>query len=364
MKIFKITAALLFALSPAVQTFGLTVTVTPPQVSENQTAVNDAAKQLEADIMSRFGNVSGRPKKFAKANADSASYTSHVATQRGYTDYEHFAFTLGGMAGFQSPSLSFSDFDDFHNNLDDSMKDRGDVETGFSTQFAMQLGLKASFISDNLYLGAKFGMMKFKLSRKQEKDYKYSMFTFGLTGNYVLFNSMSTESGAVRWRGVNFGTGFIYQTSKMKYIASPEFAYASAQGSGDSYLYLQAEDLRLKYNIDSKNLTIPFELTTALRLLHRVNFTAGIGADFVVGKTEVTLGMEGGNIRTGGYNITVNEPGRLQVEGGSVSVNPSVIKPKIIGGIGIDISGVIIDVPFTLYYGNGLNVGITLGFIW
>jgi len=350
MKIFKVMVALLFVLSTVVQTFALTVKVDAPQVSGNQSGANAAAGVLENKIGDLIKNVNDKPKKFAKANANSASYANHVATQRGYTDYEYFAFTLGGMAGFQLPSSSFSDI----RGLGDNLREKGDVEVGASAQFALQLGLRAWPISDNLYLGAKIGMMKFKLEPNDKNDFKYNTFMIGLTGNYLLLDNTSIGFGFVRWRGVNFGTGLIYQVSDTKYTMGLD----SVSSGGPIDLSV---DPRLKYSMDSKNITIPLELTTALRLLYCINLTVGIGADFAFGKTDVKLGMEGDIGVTGD---TVTKPGRLQVEGGT-GANPGVIKPKFMGGIGIGVSDVIIiDVPFTLYVGSGFDVGITLGTVW
>ncbi|MCL1911980.1 MAG: hypothetical protein FWG13_07235, partial [Leptospirales bacterium] len=117
----------------------------------------------------------------------------------------------------------------------------------------------------------------------------------------------------------------------------------------------------LNYKMSSKIVTIPLELTTALRLLYCTNFTVGFGADLVMGKTDVKFGMDGGLKLTGG---TATTPGRIEVAGGTKS-SPSIVKPKLMAGIGIGIvDALVIDMPLTVYWGSGFDIGITIGTVW
>jgi len=354
MKFFKIAIALLFVLSAAVQTFAVTVTVTPPQMSGgvNQTDVDNASAILGTNISNQLNRVNDT-KKFLEANANSISYSNHVATQRGYTDYDWFALTLGWMMGAQLPSSSYGDV----RGLDGNIQDKGDVGTALTNQFAVQLGLKAWFISDDLYLGAKIGSFKYEVKPNSRNKFKYNAFLFGLTGNYMLFNKTSLGFGVIKWRGLNFGTGLIYQTTDNKYTMKVRDI---TPGTFNTTV-VNVENPHLRFSMDSKIVTIPLELTTALRLLYCVNFTLGIGADFAMGKTDMSLSMDGDiKVNSG----AINTPGRLNVRGGN-DASPGFVKPKIMGGIGISIGdALVIDIPFTRYLGNGFDFGITLGTVW
>ncbi|MCL1911981.1 MAG: hypothetical protein FWG13_07240 [Leptospirales bacterium] len=343
MKFFKTAAALIFVLSAAVQTFALDVIITPPSGA----TWGDAIDILKSAVEERLND----PKKFTKANANAASYANHVATQRGYAGYDYFAFTFGAMAGAQLPSSNYDDLKD----LNDSIRNEGDAQIGLSTQFAVQLGIKAWFISDDLYLGFKIGQAKINFSEGENK-FKYGTFMFGLVANYMLLNRMSVGYGAVRWRGLNFGTGLIYQNSDTKYTMKLGGDQLSGTG-GSPPVILTVTDPYLEYKMNSKIATIPLELTTALRLLYCVNFTAGFGADLSMGKTDVRLGMDG-EVDDG------TDPGKIEVTG-KVKSSPSIIRPKIMAGIGIGIAdAIVIDVPLTLYWGNGFDIGITIGTVW
>ncbi|MCL1910662.1 MAG: hypothetical protein FWG13_00450 [Leptospirales bacterium] len=356
MKIFRAAAALLFVLSAAVQTFALDVTVTPPQISG---APALGGTNLENRIMEQLSGINDKPKKFTKANANAASYANHTATQRGYTDYEYFALTVGAMAGAQVSTFSSDDF----TGLGSSIKEEGDAKIGLSAQFAAQLGIKAWFISDDLYLGVRAGYFKFNFDANDDNKFKYKTFMIGLVGNYVLFNKTTIGSGAVKLRGLNFGTGIIFQSSDTKYMMKVKDI--APQPTGDPGIDLTV-DPYLKYSMDSKIVTIPLEFTTALRLLYCVNFTLGFGADLVMGRTDVTLDMDGDIKVTGpdADDATIDKPGRFKVVGGTKSY-PNIIMPKFTAGIGIGIGdALIIDVPFTLYLGYGFDVGITIGTVW
>ncbi|MCL2026332.1 MAG: hypothetical protein FWG92_05965 [Leptospirales bacterium] len=355
MKFFKTTATLLFVLSTAVQAFAWTVTVTPPKVSANQTDIDTAAALLGPQIAAGLSHINDKPGKFARANANSASFANHVATQRGYTDYEWFAFTLGAMAGTQFPSSSYDDI----KGLDETIQNDGDAEIGVSAQFAVQLGLRAKFISDDLYLGVKLGSFKFDLDPNDSNAFKYNTFMIGLTGNYMLLNKTSIGAGVFRWRGLNFGTGLIYQSTDLSYMMRVSgLSVNQTQGS----VTMEVDEPNLKYKMDTKIITIPLELTTALRLLYVANFTIGFGADIVMGRTDVSFGMDGDIQVTGAGNV--DEPGRFSVKGGTKRA-PTFMKPKFMCGLGVGIGdAVIIDVPLTIYTGNGFHIGVTLGTVW
>ncbi|MCL1910661.1 MAG: hypothetical protein FWG13_00445, partial [Leptospirales bacterium] len=293
MKILKTTAALLFVLTTAVQTFAaLNVTVTPPQVSGGAD-LQGAADSLANNIISELSNINAKPKKFTKANANAASFANHAATQRGYTDYDYFALTVGAMVGGQLPTFSSNEL----KGLDSTIENEGDAEIGFSAQFAVQLGIKAWFISDDLYLGLKVGKIKFNFDPNDENKFEYDTFMLGLVGNYMLFNKTSIGFGSIRWRGVNFGTGLIYQSSDTKYMMKIDDV---SDGSNS----LNVTNPYLNYKMNSKIVTIPLELTTALRLLYCTNFTVGFGADLAMGKTDVKFGMDGDLKLTGTGTIT------------------------------------------------------------
>jgi hypothetical protein len=43
---------------------------------------------------------------------------------------------------------------------------------------------------------------------------------------------------------------------------------------------------------------------------------------------------------------------------------PTKVLPKIFCGPGLNFGPVIIDIPFTYYFNNGFDVGVTLGVVW
>ncbi|MDR3237526.1 MAG: hypothetical protein LBT84_03395, partial [Spirochaetia bacterium] len=256
------------------------------------------------------------------------------------------------MAGLQLPGTGADDL----KNIGDDLKEKGDAEIGMNVSFALQLGINASFITDGLYLGIKFGTFKTNYKTDGNK-FEYDLFTIGLTANYLILDKTSIGFGVIRWRGLNFGTGLLYQSAESKLFVPLD----KANGTDSSFTLTIDPDLR--FTIDSKALTIPLEFTTAIRLLWFANLHVGLGADLNFGKTDIKMGIEGPVTVTAGSG-TSNNDGHISATN-KAKANPDFIKPKIMAGLGIGVNDVvIIDVPFTYYVNDGFNVGVTLGTVW
>jgi hypothetical protein len=294
------------------------------------------------------------------AFANSSVFSSAGATQRHYYGYESFAFTLGAMGGAQLPSSPFSFFNQV-DKLIEKLEEEGDLRFGANPQFLnAQFGLNTSkFLIKNLYLGLKLGFMKLNI-----QEVSFGTFSAGLLANYQLIKHKSIANGLVLWRGVNLGTGFIYQNTSLGFDLAVDDAKNDFYIYEYDYLLTATVDTKLFFDFVTNTYTIPLEAMTSIRLLWLLNIPFGIGADLAFGSSD---------LRVGG-NAIVNFPnppmGLKQKEPGSMSVTmggnkaPNIVSPKLMTGLSFSLGPVILDVPFTYYFlDNGYNIGITFGVV-
>jgi len=311
----------------------------------------------------------GSPKKFLEGMANSSVYASHGATTRGYGGYKLFSATVGLTVGLQLPKSLDTITDDI-NKFSDALKDEGDLKLGFSPNlFNANIGLNMGMLKilpehlgllkrDNLYVGLRIGY--FKLPDGLFDDIAYKSFTFGVTANYQIIPTISL-AGLVKWRGVNVGTGFIYNNATANFIVPIGDREIEERITSDTYLVL---DPKLSFNVDVSTFTIPLEAVTAIKLLI-FNIPFGLGADLAFGKTSVGFGLSSDVSYKGLDSSTFKQTkkGELSV-GGGVSNSPSFFNFKIMTGLGINAGPVVFDVPVTIYPASGYNIGLTIGAVF
>jgi hypothetical protein len=351
---YLILSALLMAGTGPV--FALTITVKQyPQVSAGtqayvNAAVDDALVKINNDIQ----NIDSSPEKMATAMANSAVYSNHSSTQRGYQGYDLFALSVGSMIGFQAPSND----PEAYKNLESDLKRDGDINAGANLQaWSAQIGLNTSkFLVEDLYMALKFGILKYDMTAGEGNKLDFDYFTVGLLANYQIVKEASAGFGFFKWRGLSIGSGLLYQKNTTTYKMKLD-----QQSGSDNGVNLTI-DPDLQFKIDSDIFTVPLELTTAVRLLWIVNLSLGAGADFSYGKSDMNINLDGTiNVSSG---ATIATPGSFTSTAGVNDALPDYVKPKVMAGLGLCLGPVMIDVPVTYYFNNGFNVGVTAGFVW
>lgn len=313
-------------------------------------------------INDEIGDISDNPKKLGSAFANAGVFANHAATQRGYQGYDLFAVTVGTMFATQLPTMDFGKLGD----IGDDLTNNGDVEAGIGWQiWAAQAGVNSKFLIDGLYLGFKFGYMKYDLPvDPHTSQIKY--LSLGVVANYQIFNEISLM-GLVVWRGLSVGSGLLYQKNNTAFIYNAEqvteqIPYDLGGGiTGTSTLIL---DPRVKLGLDANLVTIPVELTTAVRLLYFLNISVGFGFDINFGASDLRVTLDST------IDTTDLPAGVTQTSEGSLSTNagagakPKAFAAKAMAGIGFGVGPVMVDIPVTYYFNNGLSVGVSVGFVW
>jgi hypothetical protein len=359
---------LVFAIAiPVFAEIEVTVTGTPPKTgdttidNELNNAFNDVLQDLKDEFKRIFPNS---PDKLLRAMGNSSVYASHGATTRGYGGYKLFSATFGSMLGFQLPK-DIASFIEAPFDMD-TLEKEGDISLGVSPNMVnVNVGVNLGILKflpenlgvlkrDNFYIGLRIGY--FKLPSLTD-EFSYSSFTLGLTANYQVIPSLSLAK-LITWRGVNVGSGFIYNGSNASIIMSMGDPITENVTGGGRITMKPQASVGLKTN----TFTIPLEATTAIKLLV-FNIPLGVGADLAFGKTSFGLGVAS--------PIEVYVPGGYTPSDGSINVDveacnkPTLFNFKIMTGFGISAGPVVFDFPITFYpISKGYSVGITFGAVF
>jgi hypothetical protein len=356
----------------------INITITPPVFGGNNPHIDDINsgiennfRDLERDIMNEIGNINTNPQKLIRAFATTSVFASAAATQRSYGGYDNFAFTIGPMIGLQLPVSPFSFMDEIE-NIGDRLENEGDIKAGFNPQLLnAQFSINTSkLLLNNLYLGLKFGYMSFDI-----EEFTFKTSSIGAIGSFQLFTHKKLTGALLLWRGINLGTGFIYQKTNLEYslpMETYDYSFATSDFySGDSGDPIYSHTIKmtvapqLNMNFDINTYTIPLEVMTSIRLLGFLNLSFGLGADIGFGNASLSVSGEAEPSFTGLPNdIHIVRPASLAISMGGNNT-PNIFNPKIMIGLGFSFGPVIIDFPFTYYFQDqGYNAGITLGIVW
>ena len=356
---------LLVALTGLTPLSAIDVTFTPPKFGGNFPFVDEINRQLES-IFAQYGNEIGstlgpiniNPKALTGGFATSSIFASTGATQRGYGGYDKFAVTLGAMGGLKLPSNPFSAVRAISNILDD-VENLNNMSLGFNPQVLnAQIGFNTSnFLKDELYLGLKLGYF-----RLGSGPITFSTPSIGVMANYHLLPQTRIPTEIIVWRGINLGTGLIYQNTKME-IGIPLPSRRERIDILGYTLTTMRIDSKLTLGFVENTFTVPLEAVTSLRLFGFLNLALGMGADLGFGSADFRLT----GTATAFFENLPDSLNPLQNAGLSASMpgknSPDLFNLKLMTGLGFSIGPVIIDFPFTFYFlNNGYNLGITLGY--
>jgi hypothetical protein len=342
-------------------------TFTGPLATEFNKAVGDAfgeAKGKLKDMAEGIGNV---PKPFIQSWGNSGVFASHGATQRAYGDYKLFAFTLGPMLGLQLPGDPFAIMGDM-GDLTSKLKENSEIKLGLNPQIlSFRIGVNASkFLLDKLYLGLHFGAIT--LDNFMD-GFSFNTFSLGATANYQLIPQLNL-GGVLLWRGLNVGSGLIYQGTTIEYTIKlgsiTEDLNVSVVEGITAQIGNFSIDPKIFLKMETNTVTIPLEATTAVRLLWFLNIPLGVGVDLGFGKSDLKVGINADiNVDPDPTYAGLQEDkaGYISASTGGYT-SPSFFNLKFMTGLGFNFGPAVLDIPVTFYMDKGYSIGITVGVVF
>lgn len=376
--------AVLFALTTAAAFAGSSgITLTAPvltsvngiPVAANSTAntnIQSVFSQLQAtlntDYFSKLHDLNNLSTGFA--NANSASFDN--ASLLSFQTYDAFALMLGTNLAVALPSLSPSALSSALGQIGTT----GDPYVGMATGgFAGQLGINASFLLKNLYLSVKAGFVP-TINTTVSGDNGDSQVTFqqgmfGVGANYTIYPQADFFYGFVKWRGLSFGTGLVYNANtttmtvpfaEQKQTGTVDLS--SVGGSSSTPVTATASNIQAKLTVNDSSVVVPLEVMTSLQALWFLNLGLGAGLDIVFPSSQVKLS---GDSALGLTGITGAQfsPGSAVVTATDSKGNGDMFVPRLAASLGFNVTIVKIEVPVSYYpTTKALAFGISAGLVW
>jgi hypothetical protein len=322
-------------------------------------------------------DISDNPQKMIGAFANSSVFSSTGASLRTFQGYDTFALTVGAMGGIQFPvsvNSMFRNLEFIGDKILGYMNSEGDLQLGVNPQMVnAQLGINTSrFLLKGLYIGLKGGYMGLPAIDLDVLKISFQTWSFGGMINYQLIPQMRIPTGIIVWRGLNIGTGLIYQSTNfsMDVPLIPENGSVAGQiNIGDTGAVLLITDPKIGFRFIVGTYTVPLEAVTSIRLLGFMNFSVGAGVDFGFGSarmrgdldTDINVRLPSNQVP--GYDdLHQINKGRMYFTIDGLN-SPTPINPKLMASFALSAGpAIILDIPITYYFqNNGFNIGVTFG---
>ena len=344
-------------------------------VTELNNAAADAFNDLQNTLYEKLNFLPDNFNKLAGGFANASVFSSDGASQRGYEGYNAFCFTFGFMGAIQLPQFYIlKNIINTINNSEgeigpDVLKDIVNTPFGLDAQISAQFGINTSkFLLKGLYLGFMFS----KLDTNWIKAIPVSGFSFktmsvGVNVNYQLIKQMRLLGSLLVWRGLNLGTGFIWQNTILNITPALSIDDVPIRIHGFDDISMPVNgDIRLGFGTNTY--IIPVEAMTSIRIAWFLNLAFGAGVDVAFGSSRV--------VASGSFNVDEDKVNKdlqnnglvmetapslvLSPQGGKSG--PSIFNTKLMFAAGFNFGPIIIDIPVTYYLlSNGWSLGLTFG---
>ncbi len=312
------------------------------------------------DIRNEINSNWDDQSELAKGIANATAYSSNVAPFDGYHGYDLFGIIVGFQVSAQFPESIVGITPDDLEAVGQDIQEEGDIYAGVGAGAAFNAGLNLGFLKKGLYANVKFGKISYEVN-SDELDGKGDTMTMGFGINYQ-FLRVRSLFGLLTWRGLSFGTGFIYNSNKVDLTVKDIDGLDFSQDLTNGYSLRMEPTLELGY--EAKTYVIPLELHTAIKVLV-LNVNVGAGADLIFGGTDITIKNRNSvEVLYNGTPMTLTQDGYVTIDASTPETSPSRFKPKLMAGAGVTILGVHVNANTTWYINDGVSAGISAGFVW
>ncbi len=348
-------------------------------VDNTMSTIAELETQLNSDEdIQRFASLP----ELATAAAHAGAAAAHLGTQRAFSDYRILAVVVGAGVGVSVPGLDPLAFQTAVADLETE----GDIYVGASIQpIVASIGFNLSRWIPKTRVDAKVGLADIAQGTVST-GIAYSSLSVGMNLNYQLLASRQAPLGVLRWRGLTLATGLLFQRSRTDLTVtiqdedfsqpitygdlgfSPAALAALGRSADDSFLDLVVSPT-ITAVVESRTYSIPFEVTTGLRIFWLLDINLGAGVDLVFGRSRLEFGTDVGldaDPDPAFDDAVVIVPGSVAFNITNTA-SPRLLRPRLTSGIGFNIGPAKLDIPVMLFFepdGNTVMAGVNLGIVW
>lgn len=340
--------------------------------------------ELDALELDQYADLS----MLARAIANAGSAASHLGTQRAFSDFRIFALSIGSGAALTVPDIDPS----YLETLQEDVESSGDIYVGAAIQpITAALGVNLSRWIPRTRADVKLGYANLADGTIGD-GVSFSALSVGVGANYQILQSRQLPLGFIRWRGVSLASGLMFQRNETDISVSindqalTQELYAGTfvnetdptdNNLGEFYTENDTDreliatllvEPSVNVAAESTTYTIPLEATTGLRLLWLLDVNVGAGVDLVFGNSEVVFGADAAlkvDAESGEY-VESTSPGSVGF-GVTNTESPQFFRPRVTGGVGLNLGPIKLDVPLMLYFdedGNTVMGGVNVGLVF
>ena len=324
-----------------------------------------ATKVLETDINTLIQPYIGQD-SLALGFANAGATSTHTGTQRNYNDYKIFALTFGSGFAFSAPSSDPAVIGEAISDIETE----GDIYFGAAAQpITATLGINLDHFVENLYGAVKFGYSDLSAGSLSD-DFSFQSLSLGAFANYQFLEGRQLPLGFIRWRGLSFGSGILYQRNESLFNIEFPVDPVTTGDFSDGFNTYSADlviNPTLTLGASSNSWTIPLEATTGVRLLWLFDLNIGAGVDVAFGKSNVDVILNSPITATESTGQLEFIDGSADIDLGTKGDGPQLIRPRLTAGFGLNLGPVKLDVPLMYYFdkeGNSAMLGINVGIVW
>ncbi|MDA3957726.1 hypothetical protein [Oceanispirochaeta sp.] len=329
--------------------------------AELVTATNGLKTEINTQILPYIGQDD-----LALGFANAGATSTHIGTQRNYNDYKIFALTFGTGFAFSAPSSDVAVIGEAISDIETE----GDIYFGAATQpITATLGINLDHFVENLYGAVKFGYADLPAGTISD-DFSFRSLSLGAFVNYQFLEGRQLPLGFLRWRGLSFGSGVLYQRNESEFkIDFPVDPVSTGDIVVDTKTYNTEINITptLTLGASSNSWTIPLEASTGVRLLWLIDLNVGAGVDMAFGSSNVDVNLNSPIVATESTRQLEFNDGSADIDLGTKGDGPQLIRPRITAGLGLNLGPVKLDIPLMYYFdskGNSAMIGINIGIVW
>jgi hypothetical protein len=349
--------------------------------AELETLAVQLTDEIENDPdLNKFSTQPLLTRGFANAGATAA----HLGTQRAFSDYRAFALMIGTGAAISGPGIDPAVVESAAGDIETE----GDIYLGAAVQpVTVSLGININRWIPRTRVDAKIGFANIAKGTVAD-EVAFNALSVGVGANYQILQSRQLPLGFIRWRGLSLASGILFQRNEVTIEVEVADGAFEAQSltfgdigftDPDVLAELRVNEStefgtlsvlpRLDASIESRTYSVPLEATTGLRILWLFDVNVGAGVDLVFGSSDIAVGAaaDADFVASAAAEPYVATTPGTAAFGISTSEGPQFLRPRLTGGVGLNLGPVKLDVPVMLYFdgdGNSAMAGVNLGIVW
>ncbi len=356
MKKIIVTVLVLFV---TIGLFAGNITVTDGVYKDNilTEEVNRQLDEIAVDLNAKpMIDLTGNQTEFARANGNASS--ASIINGSLYSGLDAGIASVSFSAGsvFENPSKISGLVGDVQDGEDTYV---GASISGFATNVIVNGDNLVFLPLKGLMLEAKFGY--YSNDDLVGTGVQYDSLLIGAGARYKVA-ALPVQAPMFNLRALTVGSGIYFTSSKMAFEPDPIEQNSTGTIAATNETVKTETETQLKFNVSNNSVVIPVELVTSAKALMFFNLIAGTGFDLVMGQTTIDVDSDSDIIVYKDEQVQdpITNP-QINLEDSETKESPSILRYKMIFGLGLNLGPARLEVPVAYYPASGFAISVVSG---